>query len=600
MYDILRRLCLCLVALGTVLVAWPARAWVETQIVSDVVTLDIGADGWANVAHELELKVRGGPLLAYEVDGIDSDALPTPGATIERKASGTQATTALPLLLHRGDDGSLRLEIDSDRGLRYGSYVFRFGYRTNLKERGLLQPEGSVANLRWVSPRFVNGVDSMKVVLRMPPGDMRPQLPNGASTDFSTDLDNASGGVFLASVRRSASKDEVELVRPHVAKGEPVVWRIQTSGRAFGFSPADDARRAVPALLARSEAKAVRRNGLGLLLSGLVAFAFATLVFVKAQILGSHATRFHATVRGILPGGPTLRSLAAGLFLGASVLLVWRSVHIVGACSLAILAMLFAGHRALVVRQAPRGPGRWLPLHPNDVFAVSVGRARLLDATTLAGAATLALTMGALVAVRVLLLKPTMEANMTLALLLVLLLPVFLSGRVAQGPVAVAVRGPIWLKWLAQRLQADDELRLSPWARLPDAASEPDEIRLRVMPRKPRAGLLAIEIALQAPHGVLEPCLVIRARDGSDSYQALAQFVGWVRGRRPGERVVIVHPKLPTRRMTLALARRMILVLSRPEESGNGSSVSRVSPLEESMGSKARQGMLSVVAALHF
>src|SRR5664279_1229564 len=62
------------------LAAWErsarAAAWIETTVTSDVVTVQVERDGRATVAHALALKIRGGPLKSWTLQGIDADAEP--------------------------------------------------------------------------------------------------------------------------------------------------------------------------------------------------------------------------------------------------------------------------------------------------------------------------------------------------------------------------------------------------------------------------------------------------------------------------------------------------------------------------------------------
>ena len=47
------------------------------------------------------------------------------------------------------------------------------------------------------------------------------------------------------------------------------------------------------------------------------------------------------------------------------------------------------------------------------------------------------------------------------------------------------------------------------------------------------------------------------AQQVADAYAALQRHVSWIRGREPEQRVAVIRPKLPTRRLTLALVERL-------------------------------------------
>ncbi len=564
MCDIGQRLLLWVLAVSILVSPGLAHAWVETQVTSDVATVDISEDGRALVRHELLLRVRGGPLFSYEIDGVDSDAEPIADAIIEKRDAAGARSAPRTLLLHRGDDGSLLLEVEGETGIRHGTYAVRFGYRTDLKGRGYLQPSGSLVTLRWVSPRFSNGVDSMKVIMRMPSGDVRPRLPGAASEGTPVSLDEASGGVFMASVRRSAEKDEVELVRPHVASGEPVVWRVQTSGRAFGVKPDEVAQRRDRVFTARAESTTARRNALSLLLAAGLAVSLAMLVWLKARVLERQARSLGGAIRGVLPGPVGWRAVAAGTLLAAGVLTLWRTVHLVAAVGFVVLAMLLAAHRTTSVGPTPRGPGRWLPLHADEAFSGVRLPGRCLLGATIPGALTFGLAVAGLFVAQRVCLGGGTEAMLTAICAAATLVPVFFTRSSAWGSAWVLGDAPRWLGWLSRRLGATETIRVSPWARVPDAEEAPDELRLRVMPRFPLPGLVSMEVALQAPAGLVEPCVLVRVREGSDAHRVLSSRVSWVRGRRPGEKVAVVHPKLPTRAMALALTQRLVAELSSP------------------------------------
>src|ERR1041384_3593016 len=120
--------------LGLILLfsAFPARAagWLETRVTAHAATVDVERNGTATVTQELGVRVRGGPLSALPVAGGDSDAEPLPDASVICTDDSKFGT--VPLSVSREADGSLKLNIERERGLRTGSYVFRFSYRTQL------------------------------------------------------------------------------------------------------------------------------------------------------------------------------------------------------------------------------------------------------------------------------------------------------------------------------------------------------------------------------------------------------------------------------------------------------------------------------------
>src|SRR3954463_6835950 len=137
MYDFRRHITTLCAAAGLALFSGPARAWVETEVRSHVATVDVDRAGKALVTEDLTLAVRGGPLPGFELSGVDLDAQTLPDATVSSVAGSKAQLPATPLLLEKREDGSLRIEIDRDQGLRTGVYLFHFQYRTDLLSRGL-------------------------------------------------------------------------------------------------------------------------------------------------------------------------------------------------------------------------------------------------------------------------------------------------------------------------------------------------------------------------------------------------------------------------------------------------------------------------------
>ena len=165
---VLRRHLAALVALAALLVAaMPARAgWVETRPTAHAAIVDVERNGTATVTEELGIRLRGGPLSELTVAGVDGDADPLPDATVICTDDAKFGT--VPLSVTREPDGSLKLVVERERGLRTGSYVFRFSYRTNLLKRELIRRVGSHVELRWVGPRLDDGLDSARVTFRIP------------------------------------------------------------------------------------------------------------------------------------------------------------------------------------------------------------------------------------------------------------------------------------------------------------------------------------------------------------------------------------------------------------------------------------------------
>jgi hypothetical protein len=557
----------CGVVIGLLLGASPARAWTETTVKSDLATVDLERSGGATVAHEIVLNVRGSPLSSFELDGVSADAEPLGDGFVAPKASGSAGSSTTPLLLSKGDDGVLRIEIDGKKGLSQGSYLLKFSYRTNLLREDKIELRGAWVEVRWLGPRFQDGLDSARVVFRVPQTATAPRLPDFAAErpEGSEEFDDT----FLPNLRHAPDKDELELVRPHVAKGEPVLWRILVSPKAFdAFTGA-----ASPAVLAKSPSveephpAGVRSFAIAGLV--LLALAYAGLVFAKWRAIVRGCSVSSAIPRALIPLPISARTALSGSLLAGSAALGIYSELPTLAGIVFVAAMVLAAHLSPCPASRLRGPGRWLALRDEEAFADGEPRpiaGQWLDAGSLKGFLLLLALVSGIVVGAARLLATSPYFAVMLALSSACLLPIFCMGRASELPLDPATAPRKVLSWFAERLRGSDSIKVVPWARIPDGSAEPDELRLLVVPQSPKAGLVSIEVGLESQQGsggsVLLPYIIVRARDASPSYEALPRDVIWMRGRKPEERVTVIRPKLPTRAMCLALLTRLLERLS--------------------------------------
>lgn len=570
MYVLKRHLAAVLAAVAFSATA-PARAgWVETRPTAHSATVDVERNGSATVTEELGIRLRGGPLSELTLAGVDGDAEPLPDATVI--CTDDQKFGTVPLSVSREPDGSLKLTVERDKGLRTGSYVFRFSYRTQLLKRDLIRRVGSHVELRWVGPRLDDGLDSARVTFRIPEASAAPMLPSpGASGGAVNELDEL-GGVFIGNLRRAPGKDELEVVRPHVAKGEPALWRVWVSDSAFDAFTVTDAPK-TQTLLASRELGESPRERLSWLGGALAAgLAFGLLLLAKWRGFQAAAALRQAEARALVPLAPGLRSALGGVCLALAVIAGGRWDEPTWASVLLLSAMACAALYAKPGKAAPRGPGQWLPLAEADAFVRDNARlpGRFLDASSLSGALVLA-ALG-LVATVLHFVERQHSPYRAVELLLgaTVLLPVFLTGRARELPLVPGSDPRGLLRKLLKGLKRAG-VRAVPLARLPQGASTPDELRLLVQPRGALAGLMAVEVGTDHALGlggvVCEPYVLLRVREGSPCSQALPAQTRFQRGRKPDERVAVLRPKLPTVAETLALVSELCEVLTQPPPS---------------------------------
>jgi len=549
--------CLGLLALTRV----GQAAWLETRVKAHRAIVAVGRDGRATVEHELTLGVRGGPLKSMDLPGVDSDAEMEPEATVVPIVRyGVPA--AIPLLLQRGEDGTLRIDIDHPKGLRTGSYLFRFRYTTHLLERDKLRRRGPAAEVEWVGPRFADGVDVAKVVFRLPAGPAPPSLPTPENGDEAQLL----GSAFLSQLRHDGDKVEVELVRPHLARGEPAVWRVHTSPKVFDGLP-EPAQVKQSATLSPVVAVPPARRAFGLGFALLGAVVYASAVALKWALYRRDCRAARVTPVAVLPLSIGLRAALAGALASGAAVLGISGDHPTAGGVLLLLAVLAASIAAPKLLLTPRAAGHWLPLKDEDAFTGRAARraGRFLDFGTLPGA-LLALSCFGGVALGVVAVFPRSPYHaLCLALGSVLLLPLFATGRGAHLPGSRSERARRVLPRIAASLRARG-LKVCPWARLAAGEAEPDELRLLVRPARPREGLSAIEIGVEQPSTIggflVLPFVLIRVREGSPAQRSLGRRWSWQRGRTPEERVALVRPSVPASGLLVDLVVELVLQLS--------------------------------------
>src|SRR5690606_17899416 len=264
---------------------------------------------------QVVLKVRGGPFKSMQIEGVDEDAQLNPDATVVQAQAGSQQ--AWPLLLHKSDDGSLTVEVDDKKGLRGGVYQFTFSYQSDFVGRDLLQQRGGSVHLSWVGPRFADGIDTPRAIFRIPKGDTPPRLPGPQPQgDYEPDRDLA--GLLVSQVRRGPDKDEIELVRTHVAKGEPALWRLQASARSFDAFTPPEATASPNRDDPPGELHSLRASWL--FVSVAIALLYAALVALKWSLSRKQAAGRRIQVRALVPLPWALRAALAGASLAGALL----------------------------------------------------------------------------------------------------------------------------------------------------------------------------------------------------------------------------------------------------------------------------------------
>ena len=561
---------LCVFALS-----WDARAWVERAVVSDAVTVDLERSGTALVSHEVLLAIRGGPLKEFSVDPVDSDAVMVDEATATLAKSGQAAGLPIPLSVVK-DGTRVTLRPLVGKGLRTGRYSIRFAYRTDLAAGGRVGTRVGRTVVEWSGPRFADGIDSVRVVFRVPRGTVPPRLPSSESGEAGL-VEDELGGVFLSTSRRAADKDELEIVRPHVAKGEVVVWRAVVDGAAFDLPQSEPTTLPEPAPAPLPSApKAAPRTSdtVPVSIAAGIGVLYALLVFCKGRLVRSACAVRRAVPRPLLPIATLLRALLAGAAMSGAAFLIHFGLPTLAGASL-MVALAAATHLTPLAPLAPRGPGQWTRLTDAHFEAPKSAPAvpgRFFDVTQLRGFVTFMLFLGCVLAGAIVVGRRSSYEGVAVALGAAALLPLFFTGRAGELPPDPWLSPRALCDWLENALGRDASLCVHSIGRIPLGRDVPDELRLSVMPAEPAPGLVGIEVGLDVHRGAfgyLElPFVIVRVQDGAAAASALPKGLLWTRGRTEDERVAVLRPKVPTRRLTAELAQGVARLLSRKRQTG--------------------------------
>ena len=520
-----------------------ARGWEEVHQTSDDVRVSVGADGIATVQHHLRYRVVAGHFKFFDFTGLEPNAELVTESTVLPEKGGEIEAHVIP---NPKVDGAVRITFDEPRGLGRGVYVLDVRYKLDLVAAKALVRDGAMWRLAWTAPPSPEGHDGARVVFDVPSAPTEPRLasPEQAATT-------------LATLRREADKDELELVRAHVPRGEAVTWSARVDPKAFPKVTSLELRPPVSAVTASVPVP----NHVPLVLVAsalaLLAGALAIALGAKQRIVAQACALMSVRPRPLAPLRFGLGPFAYGAAVaGALAELLWGTPAY--GAALVIVAMVLGAHRAPAPIARPRGPGRWQPIADEQVL-VAQPRERAagdaLDIGTRLGMLT-ALTLVVVLGVVAFVLR-TRVAGVALAIPLAAaaLVPLFATGTRAQLPrapaeLAARVLGPA--RDVLARLVDLAHVDVRCMARFREGLPSYDEVRLACSPTDRIPGLRSIELALAtlepgAPAAL--PEVFVRFDDGSEAAAKIAQIAPGIRivtGRCAEEKVLRLEPRAPT------------------------------------------------------
>jgi hypothetical protein len=536
------------------LMPWAATAhaaYKEVHTTGYAMRVHVDEAGASDIEHAISVRVVAGALSSVDLQGVEPAAVVSPEATVsteDGRRLEAHATLSAP---HDGvETASVHVDILEPKGLKRGLYTVTLHYRVDFAATGALVRDGAMWRLGWTSPSMPEGIDTERVVFELPAAPTEPAPVRG-------DSESGTGDGVLSTLRRTPEKDELELVRLHVPRGEQVTWSARVDPKAF---PA--LRKAETRAAPSPSADAIgfdERQKWGL--AAVVGLLFALAVHAKSRRVTALCDASRMAARPVIPLGSGARSLAAGASVGAGALMQMYGSANGGAMLLAV-AMVAAAYRPARVSPAMRGPGSWSSLRENDAFSRAPRGGDTLDASTRAGkfgffvygllVAGAAFAMGS---------AHGIGAATLVVIDALIAVPIFFTGTRKDRPLNLADAPIPMLKPLFRALSSQaSALRVVPWARVPAFTSEHDELRLLVLPRASMPGLLGIEVGVAWPrdtaHAAPSPEILVRVQDTSAAAAKLVTLAPRVRscpGRKLNERVVRMQPPLPTGHATKAL-----------------------------------------------
>jgi hypothetical protein len=520
-----------------------ARGWEEVHQTSDDVRLTVGADGVATVLHHLRYRVVAGHFKTLDFTGVEPNAELVTDTTALVEKGGELPAHVAP---NPKVPGALLISFDEPRGIGRGVYVIDVKYRLDLVAAKMLVRDGAMWRLAWTAPVSPEGHDGARVVFEVPSAPTEPRLasPEQAATT-------------LATLRREPEKDELELVRAHIPRGEAVVWSARVDPKAFPRVVSPELRPPVASVTAASPVPNHVPVVLVACMLAVLAGALAFALGAKQRFVAHACEAASVRPRPLIPLRWGLGPFAYGAAAAAALAELLWGTPAYGAV-LVVIAMAFGSHRSPAPIAKPRGPGRWQPISDGDVLVARPREAApgdMLDIGSRAGKLTALGIVMALGILSFVLRSRVAGAAVSIPLVAAALVPLFATGTRAQLPrspaeLAARVLGPA--RDMLGRLVDFAHVDVRCFARVREGTKTYDEVRLACAPADRIPGLRSIELALAtlepgAPAAL--PEVLVRFDDGSEAASKIAQLAPGIRvvtGRGPDEKVLRLSPRAPT------------------------------------------------------
>jgi hypothetical protein len=515
-----------------------ARASTDTHETARDVRVVVQSDGSALVDETLHIHLFFSGWKGLDVPNVEADAMPEPDATITSLDGGS-----FPAHLAAVPPNALHLDALEPKAIKKGDYAIHFRYRTSLVANHEVTRDGALWRVSWTSPPVSEGIDGSRVVFDFPAAPTEPSAVDESGAG------DASG--FLSTLRRASDRDELELVRLHVARGESITWSARIDPKAL--AEVHDPVLRPPPQPRKVEVDPLARFG------GPWRAVLAVLFGVAFCIVGASRLRRVVGAKSSLKSLIFLHPLFA-MFLASVVYGVGVWLELVGSPRAAVAVFAAASIatmlRVATKKQSPRGPGNWKTLSEDALFDPADARAAF-DVSTMLGKISLGAVLAGATMLTFALRSIDPNAWLIVAPMTIPWLSFWFSGAASSEPDARAAARE--LRSIFRSLRKSGA-RVVPWGRAPIGRHEVDDLRLLVVPDAALPGLVGIEIAVAwlASAGGFTPRfeLFVRARDASAAagkMSSLSRAIRTVTGRRPEERVYLLSPRDMTDKSAIAL-----------------------------------------------
>lgn len=543
------------VAAGVLAAPHPARAeWREARLESDDLRIRLESDGRGTLEHRTRLRIGSAKLRTFDLGPAPDDEVELGPAALVAE-DGAPAPSVHVAVAMRGAARIVRLFLDSNTGARRGTYLLTYAHAVDLSRD--IRADGALSRVTYRAAPLDAGRDAVKVVFDLPAAGTEPRA--------SVDAVSGEGATILSAVRRLGGRDELELVRPHVAQGERAEWAARVDPKAFaalatgGASVPSAPRVSAPA--ASPLPGRLRAASLILLAGALFALAARRR---RDRDAGDELRRPQPLV-GVPRAAGVLGYGVGGMVGVAQLLFGTRSLGV----ALIALAMVLAIDVTPRVSARPRAKGTWRAVRPSELLAERRVSARGGVSPALWGCAAALVAAGAAMAYVV---RFSVAGALWLlpAALVCLVAPLLATGWAATSSADRATR---WLLPLARRLRAASGCEATFLARGALGARGHDDHRLRIVPRGAMSGLVAIDVGVAwTPLAVgtdERPEVLVRVVSGSAAAGRLVTFSGrapMLPGAREDERVVRLVPPAATATALRALVVELVGALSERRE----------------------------------